>query len=74
MANFTSRDFVKSVNYFSNCGDNFIDSIAVAMRSLVVPQDSSIFRQGEACRQLYIISKGQVELWYHGQGGLESER
>ena len=50
VATFTCRDFVKSIKYFSECGDNFMDSISVAMRSLVVPPDSTIYRQGEACR------------------------
>merc|ERR1712107_190105 len=57
-----SRGLIGEVLIFRGCNDYFLDSISTMLREATIPPGTTIFRRGEVCRSLLIISAGNVNM------------
>ncbi|KAJ3097748.1 hypothetical protein HDU97_004563 [Phlyctochytrium planicorne] len=56
------RDLLKNVQLFADMDDEFLDLVALKMRSLDVLDNWQIFRKNDQGEEIYIIKKGHVQI------------
>ncbi|KAJ3096277.1 hypothetical protein HDU97_006060 [Phlyctochytrium planicorne] len=56
------RDLVKNVQLFADMDDDFLDLVALKMRSIEVLDNLQIFRKDDQADEMYIIKKGSVQI------------
>lgn len=66
------RDVVAGAPFLAGLPDDDLDALAAVARPVHWPAGTAIFREGEAARQCWLLTAGQVSLEIHaaGRGGL----
>jgi len=59
---FLKRDVIRKVPFFKGAGDELIREIAIQMKPVIFTPGDSVFMAGEPGREMYFISRGQVEV------------
>jgi glucose-6-phosphate 1-dehydrogenase len=57
-----NRAVLEKVPLFAGTGDVFLHSLALALRPVVYAPGETIFRQGDAGREMYLVARGEVEV------------
>jgi hypothetical protein len=59
---FLKRDVIQHVPFFATASDELLQEIALSMNPVVYMPGDVVFRHGERGREMYFISRGQVEV------------
>ncbi len=62
---------LRSVSFFRELSPETLELVAERMIRRTVPEDSILFRKGEAARGVYILVKGRVEIYRSTSDGRE---
>jgi voltage-gated potassium channel len=62
VATFLKRDLIQRVPLFSGASEEFIREVALQMRPIVVMPGDTIVNAGETGREMYFISRGEVDV------------
>eukprot|EP00736_Rhodelphis_marinus_P008001 Rmarinus@m.3149 len=62
VAKVISRSALERLSLFNGCSENFLDSVSVLLRESTFPAEQYIFRCNEACTDLYIVTRGEVDI------------
>jgi CRP-like cAMP-binding protein len=58
----TNRSLVGQAALLRGCSDAFVDRLSSLLRERALEPETQLFREGEACRELFFIGSGSVEL------------
>jgi voltage-gated potassium channel len=67
---FLRHDIIQKVPFLHDAGEDLLRELALAVRPVVVTPGEVVFREGETGREMYLISRGTVEVLTKASGGV----